>query len=81
MERAATWRIRGRWQLALENNTFHGVFAWARNSGKKRLRIGVQRIIQHLLCLAKLDNMSQIHHRDAVGNQPHNTQVVGNKKK
>ena len=73
MERAATWRIRGGWKLPLEKNAFHGVLPRAWNSGEKRLCVGVQGILQYIFCLAKLDDMPQIHHRDTMGNQPHNT--------
>ena len=47
-----------------------------RHRREKCPRIRVQRILVQLVAVGNLDNVAEVHHRDAVADMPHNGQVV-----
>ena len=48
-----------------------------RRGGEQRLRIGMHDLPRQITRLRELDDLAEIHHRDAVGDAAHEREVVG----
>ena len=79
MKPATDGRIHWRGRIARKDNALARVLTrWIDNWHRtdERLGVGMQRLLQNRAGLTKLDNFSEIHHPDSVGDMFHNREIV-----
>ena len=80
MKRATRRRIAGIGHLARQQNALLLSFGiWIGHRGQKRLGIRMGGTLKKLINRSQFHNLTDIHHRHAVGNMAHHTQIVGDK--
>src|SRR5699024_5126357 len=52
------------------------VGVWTRNCRQECLCIGVLRSTEYVLCVSKLDDLAEVHHRDTIRNELHHGQIM-----
>ena len=78
-EPAPRRRVRRARQVALEQDPLAGALAarvGQRDRRQQRLRVRVRRAARTARACRDLDDLAEVHHRDAVGDVPHHRQVV-----
>jgi hypothetical protein len=73
-DRQWTWQFAADCRLARASPRHQ---LWRRK--QQRLRVGVRRRIEHRIGRPDLDDLAQIHHRDAMGEMAHHAQIVRDK--
>ena len=63
-------------RLAGEPQPRAAIVAEARHRGDQRLRIGMQRMLEHFHRRAGFHDLAEIHHQHAVAQQPHHGEIV-----
>src|SRR5439155_23928790 len=79
METASARRVDRTWYVACEDDALPAVAGADlrdRHRGEKRLRIGMHRALIELLGRGELDDLSEIHDGDPIGDVTDNTQGV-----
>src|ERR1700751_1941550 len=79
LDRAARRWMQSARHLAMKNDAL-AFEAWRRqrNAGKQRAGIGMARICKQRLAWPDLDNATEMHHRNAIGDVLHHGKIVGN---
>ena len=79
-EAAAAGRINGTGNVSLQPFDFSRVIRIGHRNGRQQcFRVWMLRILKELIRTAKLNDVAQIHHHDAIAQVLNDAQIVGNK--